>query len=309
MPGPWPDREFGLMDSRLGQLMPAEPVGSVVSGKFMPTLTKTGIRHPVTAPLNDKSWSSWYRQVETRIDPDARILMTGQNGLPLLVVDEAGKGRIAQILSDHFWLWARDVDGGGPYLELFRRLAHWLMKEPELEEHRLTAKPIGTVENPAVLVERTGLADSVSPVEITGPDGEKKSLPLTERTDIPGLFTGSLPVSKEGLYHVRDGDKSAVVNIGFLNLKEFDRILPTADSIEPVARKTGGGVLWAEDTAAPYIRRTDPDQKAVGRNWLGLKKNRIVRITGIREHSLIPWYVLALLGILLIGLAWRREGK
>ena len=38
--------------------------------------------------------------------------MTGV-GRPLLAVDRVGEGRVAQLMSDHIWLWARGFDGGG----------------------------------------------------------------------------------------------------------------------------------------------------------------------------------------------------
>ena len=65
--------------------------------------------------------------------------MSGPNDRPLLVLDKVKQGRVAELLSDHAWLWARGFEGGGPQAELLRRLAHWLMKEPELEEERLSA--------------------------------------------------------------------------------------------------------------------------------------------------------------------------
>ena len=63
--------------------------------------------------------------------------MTGADKLPLLVLSHVGKGRVAQLASDEIWLWSRGYEGGGPQGELLRRLAHWLMKEPELEENAL----------------------------------------------------------------------------------------------------------------------------------------------------------------------------
>ena len=65
--------------------------------------------------------------------------MSGDHGDPLLVLDRVGKGRVAQLLSDQMWFWARGFEGGGPQAELLRRLAYWLMKEPDLEENDLRA--------------------------------------------------------------------------------------------------------------------------------------------------------------------------
>ncbi len=68
-----------------------------------------------------------------------RTLMDGAEKQPLLVLDHKGKGRVALLTSDQAWLWARGYEGGGPHSDLLRRLSHWLMKEPDLEEERLIA--------------------------------------------------------------------------------------------------------------------------------------------------------------------------
>ena len=60
------------------------------------------------------------------------------------------------LLSDHAWLWARGYDGGGPHAALLRRLLHWLMREPELEEEALTAHSEGR----NLVVERQTLSEA-----------------------------------------------------------------------------------------------------------------------------------------------------
>ena len=51
------------------------------------------------------------------------------------VMEGARDGKtVAQLMSDQIWLWARGFEGGGPQAELLRRLAHWLMQEPEAEK-------------------------------------------------------------------------------------------------------------------------------------------------------------------------------
>ncbi len=69
--------------------------------------------------------------------------MTADGDRPLLVLNRANEGRVAMLLSDQGWLWARGFEGGGPHVSLYRRIAHWLMKEPELEEEALKARATG----------------------------------------------------------------------------------------------------------------------------------------------------------------------
>ena len=83
--------------------------------------------------------------------------MQGPDDKPLLVLSREGEGRVALLLSDHIWLWARGYEGGGPHLDLLRRLSHWLMKEPDLEEEALRL----IVRGRDLTVQRQTMADSV----------------------------------------------------------------------------------------------------------------------------------------------------
>ena len=139
-----------------------------------------GRRHPVTEDLpgagtagRDPSWGRWFRQVEARAR-HGTVVMTGDRGEPLLVLDRVGKGRVAQLLSDQMWLWARGFEGGGPQAELLRRLAYWLMKEPDLEENDLRA----TIDGDRLVVTRQSLEPDDRPVTVTAPDGTTSSLTL-----------------------------------------------------------------------------------------------------------------------------------
>ena len=96
------------------------------------------------------------------------VVMSGADDRPLLMLDRVGEGRVALMASDHAWLWGRGFEGGGPQLELLRRLAHWMMKEPELEEEALRAEATGQ----QMRVIRRSLSDEVGPVTITTPSGE-----------------------------------------------------------------------------------------------------------------------------------------
>ena len=89
-------------------------------------------------PGGEPAWGRWFRQVDARVHRGVMV-MSGDRGDPLLVLDRVGKGRVAQLLSDQMWFWARGFEGGGPQAELLRRLAYWLMKEPDLEENDLRA--------------------------------------------------------------------------------------------------------------------------------------------------------------------------
>jgi hypothetical protein len=229
--------------------------------------------------------------------------MTGDRGDPLLVLDRVGKGRVAQLLSDQMWFWARGFEGGGPQAELLRRLAYWLMKEPDLEENDLRA----AVDGSRLVVTRQSLEPDDRPVAVTFPDGTSRSLRLTPVEG--GRSTGQLAIAEMGLYRVSDGKKTALAAAGPLNPVEFSDVRTTPDKLAPVVAATGGGIFWVGPGAIPQIRRVAAGDAAAGRDWIGLRANGDYTVSGFREVQLLPAVVILVLIVGgLIG-AWRREGR
>ncbi|HUJ04403.1 MAG TPA: hypothetical protein VLW75_12245 [Rhizomicrobium sp.] len=292
----------------LAGVLPAQPTGDIIAQKFKPVVTDEGLAHPVTRDLagenqngNPPSWGSWFRVIGANA-VSGETLMDGPDGKPLLVLDHVGKGRVAELLSDQTWLWARGYEGGGPDAELLRRLAHWLMKEPELEEERLSA----SVQNGEIAIERRTMAKSAKPVTLTAPSGKTSTVELTKAE--PGTWRGSAKVSELGLYRLTDGTLSAVAASGPLNPKEVSDMRATDSILAPLAEASGGSVHWLAD-GLPSIRRVSPGESASGADWIGLRSNGAYRVTSVQQQPLVPAWaaVILLLGILL--LAWKVEGK
>ncbi|MEQ8247548.1 MAG: hypothetical protein RID42_07680 [Alphaproteobacteria bacterium] len=300
---------LSLFRTPLGRILPAEPTGRVYEQGFRPALTDIGRRHPVTSDLrgagtpgSDPDWGRWFRMVESAQTAGA-ALMSGPNEHPLLVVDRVGDGRIAQLLSDHAWLWARGFEGGGPQAELLRRLAHWLMKEPDLEEEELRAAANGNT----ITIERRSLSPEIPPVRITGPSGATQDIVLSEATG--GRFTASFTATETGLYRFADDLNTTVAAVGAINPREFADVRATAARLQPVVDESGGRIAWLTDDGTPDIRRVRPGAASGGRDWIGVLRNESYFVTGVRQVSLLP--ALAVLLLLIGGLmfAWYREGR
>ena len=298
-----------LARTPLGSILPDEPTGDVYDEGFKPQLTDLGRRHPVTEGLpgagprgGEPSWGRWFRQVDARVH-NGVTLMTGDRGDPLLVLDHVGKGRVAQLLSDEMWFWARGFEGGGPQAELLRRLAYWLMKEPDLEENDLRA----AVDGDRLVVARQSLEPDDRPVTVIAPDGSSRSLQLTP--DRGGRSIGSLAIDQMGLYRVKEGSHTALAAAGPLNPIEFADVRTTPEKLAPVAAATDGGIFWAGSGTIPEIRRVSPNRAAAGTNWMGFRANGDYTVTGFSETPLLP--AVAALVLIVGGLiaAWRREGN
>jgi len=304
---------FSLFESPLRDSLPAAPTGDIAELGFLPRVTDTGIRHPVTSALpggpraaadlgTDPRWGRWFRQVDTVVS-GGEVLMDGAEGRPLLVLGRYGEGRVAQLLSDHVWLWDRGFEGGGPHNELMRRMAHWLMKEPELEENDLKARVVGD----RLEIERRSLEQLEAPMAtVEGPGGSNETLTLTDQGD--GRYTATLPVTQPGLYRVSEGVLTAMAAAGSLNPRELTEIASTNRVLGPLAEATGGRLLRARD-GAPDIRLVPGDRAMGGSEWLGLRRNEAYVVRGLTETPLLPGFAALALILGLAALAWRREAR
>lgn len=288
--------------SPLGEVLPAQPTARVLEEPYRPIVTDLGKRHPVTTGLpGGGDWGRWLRQIDVA-QPQGNTVMSGVGDRPLLVLDRVGEGRVALLASDHAWLWNRGYEGGGPQLELLRRLAHWMMKEPELEEESLTAEATGQT----MRIKRRTLSDSVPPVTLTDPSGNTTELSLTETS--PGVFEGVFEGPEIGLYRLANGDQNAVIGLGPAAPREFEQTIATPEVLAPVISGLRGGAIALED-GLPRLRNVRIGRPAAGRGWIGLTPRDAFETRDVRQTNLLPgWLVLLLSSALLIG-AWLREGR
>ncbi len=317
---------FSLFRTPLSPVIPGTPNGRVIEKPFKPSLSDDGKRHPVTRDLpglsangGDPSWGRWFRQVD--VTPDrGNILMNGADDKPLLLLDRRGEGRVALLTSDHAWLWARGFEGGGPHTDLLRKLSHWLMKEPDLEDERLIAEAKGLNLN----IERHSMRDEIEPVTILTPGGKEVSVTL--KPSRPGIWRGTVKVDLPGLYKAESnapppvGKLSAVAYAGTEDTREMSEVTATSKKIAPVATATGGGTIWTKsggllsssDPASVTVPRVSMMKNArvlAGSGWLGLKDREAYVTRGVKLTPLFNGFaaLAALLGLL--SLAWWREGR
>jgi len=294
----------------LDAILPAEPTGNVTDEAYRPTLSELGERHPVTRGLQGSDsdpphWSEWFRIVDTRNTTGTAVLQ-GPDDKPLLVLSHEGEGRVALLLSDHIWLWARGFEGGGPHLDLLRRLSHWLMKEPDLEEEALRL----IVSGHNLVVRRQTMADQVADVTLTAPSGAARTLKLAPTE--PGVWQSTVAANELGLWRASDGKLNALVNIGPANPREYAEVTSTAAVLAPLTDATGGDSRRLDDGSGlnvPRIVAVRSGDTYKGDDWIGLKMRDASVVRGI---GVLPIFA-GLLGLLLLlgSLAgtWAREGR
>src|SRR6201988_5018097 len=307
--GPDYASQTSIWRTPLDAVLPAEPVG-VTEKPYYAHLSDAGKRHPVTRALEGSAsepprWSRFFRTVETRNSVNPPV-MTGADGEPLLLLSRFGEGRVALLLSDHIWLWARGYEGGGPHLDLLRRMSHWLMKQPDLDEEALRLQ----VQGKDLVVVRQTMSDSVQPVSVTSPSGVSRDLTLSAGD--PGEWRASLPANELGLWQATDGTLKALINVGPTNPKEFSEVTSTTEMLKPLAQATGGDARRIADSSGVERPRIVPVRASSvfrGDGWMGVKMRDASVVKGV---GVLPVFA-GLIGLLLLlgafAATWLREGR
>ncbi len=299
-----------LWRTPLDIILPAEPSGAVTEKGFRARLTDAGKRHPVTRGLEGSDadpphWSQWFRLVDTKRTTGTNV-MQGPDGKPLLVLAREGEGRVALLLSDHIWLWARGYDGGGPHLDLLRRLSHWLMKQPDLEEEALRL----IVNGRDITVQRQTMADSVNEITLTSPTGATRTLNLQPVE--PGLWRAVTTANELGLWRATDGKLTALANVGPANPREFTEVTSTTDVLQALSKATGGDVRRLASASGLDIPRVVPVRSSTtfkGDDWIGLKMRDVSVVRGIGVLPIFAGLIGLLLLIGSLAATWAREGR
>ncbi|HLQ89018.1 MAG TPA: hypothetical protein VK148_03155 [Xanthobacteraceae bacterium] len=307
--GPDYASQTSLWRTPLESVLPAEPSGRTTDVPFRAGLSELGKRHPVTRGLEGADedpprWSRWFRLVDARTTKGTSVL-EGPGNKPLLVLSREGEGRVALLLSDHIWLWARNYEGGGPHLDLLRRLSHWAMRQPDLEEEALRI----FVRGRDLTVQRQTMADTADEVTLTTPTGKTRTLQLTQAQ--PGVWRSTIEANELGLWRATDGKLMALANVGPANPREFTEVTSTTEMVGPLVSATGGDAVRIEDNAGvrlPRIVGVRGDTYR-GDDWIGLKIREASVVRGI---GVLPLFA-GMLGLLLLvgalAATWAREGR
>jgi hypothetical protein len=308
--GPEHAGEDSIALTPLSSVLPAAPTGQMIEKPFYPRLSEEGRKHPVTRGLDGSDqepphWGRWFRSVDVE-QPQGQTVMVGADNHPLLVLNRVGQGRVAMLLSDQGWLWARGFEGGGPHVSLYRRIAHWLMKEPALEEEALTAHTSGrTLE-----ISRQTVGDDPGSATIKFPSGKLETIRLKQAE--PGLYQAQRRMDEIGLYEITNGTLSTLVHVGAVDAPEFKAMISTTETLKPLAEKTKGLVTRVENQGGVTIPTVLPVRGVVRINDANRMAIRLTDETMLKGINSLPLFAgFAGLGLLLFAFAamWWREGR
>jgi hypothetical protein len=306
-----------IYDTPLGDILPASPTGHISENKYTPTITELGDNHPVTKSLvwnnkvsasnQEEPWGDWLRYIDIKANRGDILMSAGKDAekeKPLLILDRVDKGRVAQLSSDHIWLWSRGFDGGGPHAELLRRIVHWLMKEPELDERAFNVH----VNKNQIIIEKQSFDKNEETLSMQTPDGETSLITLKKNTQ--DILVHKMQAENLGIYAFEDvQNMRKSVIIGDINPLELDGVITTPEIMQPLIKSTGGTYIWLSETQHPTLRASKKAQRYGGSNWLALRQNEDFTVTRVKDIALLPeWASLLLLFSALLFL-WWKEGR
>ena len=309
--GPEFSQHTSLYFTPLSTVIPAEPSRTVIEEPYHAKVTELGLKHPVTRTLpgitsDIPDWSQWFRLIDSR--PLAGdTIMSGAANKPLLILNHQDKGRIALLLSDHSWLWARGFDGGGPHVPLLRNIAHWLMKEPDLAEEALRVDANGT----ELLLQRQTLGEQLGPVTVTNSLGFSQQVELEETN--PGIWQATITAPELGLYTVTDGEHIALANVGPPNPREFANVKSTTEVLSEVTTNSNGTLARINQPRNEFtLPRVVPIKNSTsysGNGWIGLKSTNATILKGVDRFPLIFGFLGLAILLGAMSLTWYREGR
>ncbi|MBI3440795.1 MAG: hypothetical protein HY052_03160 [Proteobacteria bacterium] len=287
--------EQSLFATAVGDILPVEPKSeetSILSGPYLPQLTDIGKTHPVTADLQagKNPWGSWFGQTDVN-QTKGQVLMTGAEGRPLLILDKVSDGRVAVLTSDNIWLWSKGMHGGGPYTELLRNVAHWLMREPELEEDYIKTEVKGNM----ITISEHDQSDGKTDVTMIRPDGHEEIISLSTREQAWNV--ARVVADQNGIYRFSNSNRTAFAVLGTAASQEFSDVHTTGEKLQPLVDKTKGRILWYPEM--PHFTRSD----------LRLKDHMAYNITSIDSAPILPNWLSMLIIFGTLTCVWYSEGK
>lgn len=297
----------------LATVLPALPTGRTNKIGYYPRISTEGAKHPVSRDLpgsaaEPPNWGRWFRSIEVD-GVDGDNILNGPNQSPLLVLNRVDQGRVAMLLSDHSWLWSRGFEGGGPHISLYRRIAHWLMGEPALEEEAIFATSNG--EN--IQITRQTMADNIQPLELVSPSGERGEI-ILEQTS-PGRFELDFDTQEAGLYQIIDGDLSTLVHVGAVDAPEFKQVISTVEKLQPIATQSKGIVKRVSNDGAielPQIvpvRQLPNSLSTANSNRMLLRTSNETVLVGVTQYPLLGGLLGLAILLIMMSLTWYREGR
>lgn len=307
--GPSYNSRNSLFRTQVGKILPGAPTGKSLRGEFKPELTELGKKHPITKSIfkNLKNYGSWYEMNDVLIDnKETSVLLKGLKDKPLLSIKKIDKGRISQIYSHNIWIWKNNILNPGPYRELIKNLAHWLMKEPELEEDELKV----SIKGKKVFIKKTIFKENDiknSSVFIYGPQNNKEKLILNKKSE--NTFSNTYEIKKEGIYLVMDNSQVQLVetnNYSIHELENLDINYDFLDATQPISLiskviKTSNG------TDIKYRVVEDYTVDKLSTDKVLLPKNLSYQVNEIIENKLfnVPLFLVFIIGLFFAS--WKRE--
>ena len=298
----------------------------VLKGSYRAEVSKELARHPIVAlgpdpTLTRRTWRALPplhgANMVRSVKPEAQVLLHhprarihGGARLPVLVVGEAGRGRVAAMTTDASWRWrfaADDTTVGSDEYELFwDRMIRWLTRDPLLEPARISTDRDRYGVGADVTVSGRLRDEGYRPmkkasVELHYQPAVDDARDTVVSTDQDGRLQATLRAPGEpGAYEVVASVEGKEVAREVFIVEESGDELADLEAIpeqlQALAEQTGGRVFLGTHDVPPLSELAATSRRAAG----------LVS----KEPLSNPWFIF--LTILLLGATWvlrRRWGR
>ena len=324
------DRSFAegrYAGTAIEQILPVRlGAPGVLKGSYRAEVSRALARHPIVAlgpdpALTRQTWRAlpalYGANTVSGVKEGAQVLLQhprarlqGGARLPILVVGEAGRGRVAAMTADASWRWrfaADDSTVGSDEYELFwDRMIRWLTHDPLLEPARISTDRERYGLGGELVVSGKLRDENYRPTDKTRvelqfqPAGQDEAVAIVE-TDEDGLLQATVRAPAEpGAYEivasVENEDVAREVFIVEQSGDELAELEVSPAELEALAKKTGGRLFLGIEDVPPLSELAASTRRAAG-------------LTSKQPLS-NPWYIL--LTVLLLGATWvlrRRWGR
>lgn len=319
----------GYVGTPIEEVLPVKlPSGDgVITGSYRPKPTRQLMRHPIVAlgpdpnltrrtwqalpPLHGANATAGAKEGAQVLLQHPRVRLPNGAPLPILVVGDEDRGRVAAMMTDASWKWrfaSDDTTVGSDEYELFwDRLVRWLTRDPLLEPARISTDRDRYGPSAPVIVAGLLRDERYRPIANKRvslhfePTEDEGAGVVSAQTDAEGQLRATLqgPVAA-GAYEVKvEIDGEEIADEVFLVEQSGDELADldvTSSELEALAERTGG-IVFLSINDLPALS----ELAATTRKTSGLIS---------KQPLLNPFFLF--FAVLVLGVTWvlrRRWGR
>ncbi|MCC8167886.1 MAG: glutamine amidotransferase, partial [Clostridiales bacterium] len=220
----------------------------LINGEFYPSVTSS---NEILSGLYDEGMPAFLGYIATSAKGTADVLLTSENGDPLLAVWQYGLGRTVAWTSDGTNEWTAEYAMWENYPQLWANIINYVISDNSLGEDEIEITAGGGSATITYKSDDYDASTSVTAV-VTDEDGEQQEITLEAVS--PGVYEADIELGDVGIYSINlrkyeDGEFAASYNTAYANQysKEY-QFTDSTGALTSFIEQCGGTSITMEDT-------------------------------------------------------------